>query len=216
MTPSGLMWMAGILEGEGTFTLARVHGAIRVSMTDRDIIERLYTLSGVGIVHERRARSAHYRPPWDWDVIRVDNVAQLTTIVAPFLLERRRERIRVLLNRHGLPLPSAVRPIPDSPEAWSWVAGVLEGEGYFAPAPTAKRQQPQISVSSVDYDVLERLCDLTGMGSIYSTKLRKKSWSPSWVWVVSRRYDVRQIITQTYSLLGARRTERVNHVLTCL
>jgi hypothetical protein len=215
LSPTGVTWMTGILEGEGTFTLKRVHGSIRVVMTDRDIIERLQVLTGVGIIHSRPARSLHYRSPWDWDVIRVNTVPKLSTIVAPFLLERRRQRLRLLLERHDLPLPPSAQLTAESPEAWAWIAGLLEGEAYFAPGPTAKRQQPQIGVTSVDRDVLERLRDLTRAGSIYSIKRRKESWSPSWVWMVSRRDDVRRIITHTVPLLGARWTERVTHVLRC-
>src|ERR1700728_2282585 len=69
LSPTDLTWMTGILEGEGTFTLKRAHGAIRVAMTDHDIVERLHAATGVGLVHERPPRTPRCRPSWDWDVI---------------------------------------------------------------------------------------------------------------------------------------------------
>jgi hypothetical protein len=48
-TTANLHWLAGILEGEGFFGLRRHRDlVIQVSMTDRDIIDRIHTIVGFG------------------------------------------------------------------------------------------------------------------------------------------------------------------------
>src|SRR5436309_15523976 len=61
-----LHWLVGILEGEGTF----LRGApsrpgtpiLRVSMTDRDVVDRVAKLFGRAVVRLRRRRPHHKLP----------------------------------------------------------------------------------------------------------------------------------------------------------
>jgi hypothetical protein len=45
-------WLAGIVEGEGTFSRPNSRwGLVRVVMTDKDVIDRLATMTGIGNTH---------------------------------------------------------------------------------------------------------------------------------------------------------------------
>jgi hypothetical protein len=49
MTATDIAWLAGIIEGEGTFgRKGHPAGQVRVQMTDEDVIDRLHSLTGVG------------------------------------------------------------------------------------------------------------------------------------------------------------------------
>jgi hypothetical protein len=214
MTPAELAWLSAIIEGEGTYVLRRAHGVLRVVMTDRDIIERLVALSGVGLMRRIPPRQPHHKPVWAWDVVRYEAAILVAEATAPLLLERRRLRVATILERCDRSLPPVVCPQRDTPQGWAWVAGLIEGEGWIGPSPQAKRRSAVIGASSTDRDVLDRLHDLTGVGSIYTLKLQKPTHKQGWQWSVSNRRDVHDVLEQILPLLGSRRAERARHVLT--
>lgn len=58
MNRDDLMWLAGLLEGEGSFDLRdERYPRVRVGMTDRDVVGRVATLLGVSV------RSSYRRAP---------------------------------------------------------------------------------------------------------------------------------------------------------
>ena len=79
-------WLAGILEGEGSF-LVKGHRAAAIQvviMTDRDIIDRLVVVTGVGRIHGYAPVKAHYKPAWDWHVRRA-HIIFIIDAVMPWL-----------------------------------------------------------------------------------------------------------------------------------
>jgi hypothetical protein len=167
MNTAEAAWVAGVVEGEGTFRRDRRRaGQIRVVMTDRDIVERLREVTGLGLIYDRGRRKAHYRQAWEWQVTRRNSVGLLVSELAPFLLSRRRRMIGHLLLEHGTEIPEQMVLPSDSDEAWAWVAGIVEGEGWIGPRPGGSRKSPVLSVESTDRDVLDRLADLTKLGHI--------------------------------------------------
>jgi len=60
-------WLIGLLEGEGTFIAAPRSGrgipVVRVSMTDRDVVERVGTLIDRAVLAVRKRR-VHHKTPW--------------------------------------------------------------------------------------------------------------------------------------------------------
>src|SRR5439155_8499498 len=84
-------WLVGILEGEGTF----LRGApsrpgspiLRVSMTDRDVVERVAMLFGRAVVRLRR-RKPHHKIPYA-TTIKGAPAAQLMSAVKPHLSKTR-------------------------------------------------------------------------------------------------------------------------------
>jgi hypothetical protein len=64
MTDVEKAWLAGIIEGEGTFgRVGRPGGQIRVVMTDQDVIHRLHAITGLGLIHEPGTFPASAAPP---------------------------------------------------------------------------------------------------------------------------------------------------------
>jgi hypothetical protein len=87
-------WMAGILEGEGCWTTrnSRTTWLVAVRMTDKDIIERLQRITGVGRVTMEESARGH-KTSWAWRVSARPHREWLTATVWPWLGVRRRERI---------------------------------------------------------------------------------------------------------------------------
>jgi hypothetical protein len=186
---------------------------VRVVMTDRDIIRRLWSLTGLGLIHNRGRRAAHHKTVWEWAVTRRESVCTLAGEIAPLLLQRRRVAIGAILHAGNRPLPPSVDFQSRSDEAWAWVAGILEGEGWISPAPRSIRQQVAVAVESTDLDTIERLAALTQVGRIADIKRRSVNHKPSWRWAAYSRADARLILSATLPWLGERRTARARYVL---
>ena len=95
-------------------------------------------------------------------------------------------------------------------EGLAWAAGLFEGEGCIAhskPSKSRPRHQWFLVVASTDLDVLERLSEVTGMGSI-TGPFERGSNKVHWVWRVTRREHVYALLAALYPWLGKRRQER--------
>jgi hypothetical protein len=91
-------WVAGILEGEGCWARrrARANWWIAVRMTDKDIVDRLASITGVGRISPARPQKTHYKMAWAWQVSVRAHREWLTVKVWPWMGERRRARIQEL------------------------------------------------------------------------------------------------------------------------
>jgi hypothetical protein len=98
MSPEEVGWLAGILEGEGSFISAG-YCSIQVTMTDRDIIARLVAITGVGRVHERRPQKSNHKPSQLWVVAQHEQIRHPIEAVLPWLGERRSEAALRLLKQ---------------------------------------------------------------------------------------------------------------------
>lgn len=113
MTEAELAWVAGLLEGEGCFTIANQrqwsrhyrYPVIACTMTDLDVIQRLHKLVGMGRVggpYGRAVRNGTPRKPqWKWQLQRRDQAAMLMRTLLPLMGERRANRIRYVLFMTG-------------------------------------------------------------------------------------------------------------------
>lgn len=100
-------WVAGILEGEGSFVvqlrkkaghLDSFVASVRVSMTDKDIVDRVAALVGrPELVRPEPARSPTRKPMWRLQLTKQDEVYSLLTDIRPWMGTRRTERIDQLL-----------------------------------------------------------------------------------------------------------------------
>lgn len=106
-------------------------------------------------------------------------------------------------------------------ELW-WLAGLLEGEGYFAAHTTydKRRSNPEpyiylrIQVTSCDLDVLTAMQNITGVGSVLGPwKTRKKNHTPTYHWQVVRRNDVEHLMELLYPLMSIRRKKQIKKAL---
>ncbi len=96
-----LYWLAGILEGEGTFMSgppSRPNSpVVRISMTDRDVVERSAALLDRAVTPVR-ARQAHYKPPFITQ-LRGGEAVDLMLAMRPVLGPERTAQIDRVLAR---------------------------------------------------------------------------------------------------------------------
>ena len=92
-----LAWVAGLLEGEGSF-MTKTGGnspKIQCTMTDLDVLERLQILMG-GRIHPVKTRMAHWKDAYMW-TLNGQPAADAMKALYPWMASRRRETIdRVL------------------------------------------------------------------------------------------------------------------------
>lgn len=93
-------WLAGIVEGEGTigkYTYTRPNGnytktIMQVEMRDRDIIEKLHSITNCGSVRHKPARNRS-DATWVWAVTKRVDVIRLCEAILPYMGERRTAKI---------------------------------------------------------------------------------------------------------------------------
>lgn len=93
---------------------------------------------------------------------------------------------------------------------FAWFVGVFEGEGCI----TLQRGRPNLQIAMTDGDIIHRIREVTGVGSVFvSTREKRHRSKPMWHWSVSRQWDAVELLLRMLPLLGDRRTERALHVL---
>ena len=90
-------WLAGWLEGEGSFNFDRTVSQLSVSAcsTDRDVLERVRSLLG-GNIYAAKKPQEHHRQPWHWRLTG-ECSAELMAELRPLMFERRRGQIDIAL-----------------------------------------------------------------------------------------------------------------------
>lgn len=93
---SDVIWLAGLLEGEGTFDLHRGrYPRVRIGMVDRDVIGRAATLMGVAVT--TRFHSAPYQASFHAEATG-EKAEQIMAAVFPYMGARRSGRIATVLG----------------------------------------------------------------------------------------------------------------------
>lgn len=197
-----LAWVAGLLEGEGSFCANRKRLFIHVTMTDRDVLENLAAITGVGSIYELVRRRSHHTQAYRWQIGWAEIASALAAQVYPLLSERRKgQAARLLPNAFTVPSAASM----SYEEKWAWFSGLFEGEGYIG-LPSHRRI---LEVESTDRDVIDRLRAISGVGSIYNVSGRADHWRRSWRWSVTGESRVVEICRLMFPHLGARRTSAV-------
>jgi len=93
MDPCDVAWLAGILEGEGSWVRkGKDRVSVQVAMTDRDIVYRLRKITGVGNIFGPYKREAHHKELWVWSVGAINHARDVTDKVLPYLGQRRKAK----------------------------------------------------------------------------------------------------------------------------
>jgi hypothetical protein len=104
MTAAETAWVAGVFEGEGTFTYRTYSGTgrnqitLRIVMTDLDVIERLHTLTGVGNLYgpytskQLKQDGTKRKSSYHWAITTQSDVIALGNALYPWLGERRKAK----------------------------------------------------------------------------------------------------------------------------
>lgn len=93
-------WVAGLLEGEGTFYIVAAHSAsprIACSMTDLDVLQELLESVGNGTLRPIKKRQEHWKDAWIWRV-QGESAAELMEKIRPYMGARRGKKIDELLE----------------------------------------------------------------------------------------------------------------------
>lgn len=113
LTPTELAWVAGLLEGEGCFSIHKTtdrgklyeYPIVMCLMTDLDVIQQLQRVTGIGRVGGPYGRSSRdgrpRKPQWRWAVQSKDQAAALMQHLLPHMGSRRQHRIRQVLLKTG-------------------------------------------------------------------------------------------------------------------
>ena len=95
MTPVDRAWLAGLLEGEGSFTTTRPQEVrISLEMTDEDVVARAATLMGTHYIPKppRRDQPSHWKPQYK-ACLSGRRAIDLMKELLPYMGERRSLRI---------------------------------------------------------------------------------------------------------------------------
>jgi hypothetical protein len=162
---------------------------IRVSMTDRDVVEHVAKLFGRAVVRLRR-RKPHHKLPYA-TTIKGAPAVQIMYAVRPFL--GRTRRIQIDRAIASLPTKRGLMPLAEprgtltahgeSPDACdrAWMAGLLEGEGSFvANRTTQSSSYPVIKVEMCDQEIIERAARLLDT-RVWLVAPGTEGWRPTYV-----------------------------------
>lgn len=106
MTNEEIAWVAGVFEGEGTFTYRTYSGTgrkqitLRVVMTDLDVIQRLHSYTGLGNVYgpytpsQLTKNGSLRKASYHWAVTKQSDVILLGELMRPWLSERRKNKFQ--------------------------------------------------------------------------------------------------------------------------
>jgi len=110
-----------------------------------------------------------------------------------------------------LQFPSLKEKTKSNQEAY--FAGIIDGEGCIAYEKTKKNYSiPSIAVEMTDKDVITRLHEFFGKGSIVYIKPRQKHHKDTWRWRIRGKGAV-DIFFKIYNYLCDRRKDKIAEVL---
>lgn len=96
-----LAWVAGLVEGEGSYYLAE-HATypkviFQLNMTDEDVVMRAWELSGrIGKVNPHKPGPRSVKSQWRWRISAQAEVAWFMDVMYPLMGARRRAKIEEL------------------------------------------------------------------------------------------------------------------------
>ena len=112
MTEYQIAWLAGLLEGEGSFQTYRrpnTYFCVYLGSTDRDLVETVYIIVGAGTMKEKKVKG-NRQPQWYWAIYGKDKVRSLALAIYPYMHSRRQQQID-----HILTVMECEEKIPDTP-----------------------------------------------------------------------------------------------------
>ena len=103
MKDTEIAWLAGIIEGEGTFFkrgAGRSKGlyVFALEMCDKDIVERACFVFGYGNVKPAKVRGLGKKDRWIWRFEKCSELCRLGSAILPWLGERRAMVVNQMLT----------------------------------------------------------------------------------------------------------------------
>ena len=218
-------WLTGILEGEGTFLAGPPSSpntcAVRVEMTDRDVIAHIAGLLRRAIVGLPPRRSG-CKPSFLTTMKGAPAVALMHSI-RPFLSVTRQAQVdRVITRRRGdlrqrrgaetVSLPHLDPATCDGECDLAWLAGLLEGEGTFGTSRQRTLAYPLVSVEMTEESVVRRAAKILGATAVRRVESRKRGWRPTFVARVAG-HTAAAWMQRVHALMGERRRAAIETAL---
>lgn len=220
-----LAWLAGLMEGEGSFARGSPAKPRRpttsICMTDEDVIRRVCELWGTR-VWLMKQKNPRYKPPYRTELVGGSAVAMMA-LLRPHLCARRQAQIDEAVATF-----QPLRPIkhkryfvsPEGEEEFdrSWLAGLLEGEAYFGLHPTSKSSvSPVVELNTVDHDVILRVQGIYRerygiFVNLHTRPPRQEGYQPQFH-LACHGPAARAVMRDLASLLGERRRARIAELL---
>lgn len=94
-------WAAGIIEGEGCFTLhSKNHPYFLLDMCDKDVIEKFHTVFPFGNIRGpyTNSKKPNHKPRWRYDAFG-SKARHIMITVFPYMCQRRKEKINKLMDK---------------------------------------------------------------------------------------------------------------------
>jgi hypothetical protein len=212
LTPSTIAWLAGVIDGEGSFASRGQRISCTVVMTDRDVIERIHDVVGGGTVLQLAAPRVGTKTPHLWRLQRRGQIEPFVESIGPLLSARRRARLEGFGLAVGEPrsivTPEGIR----DPEACAWVAGLLEAEGSFYRLERRGGVERRILLEMTDADLVDRYSALTGARR-YSVAPRRAAWQATERGTIYRRSDCAAVVEAIRPWLLSRRGQAADALI---
>ena len=99
-----LYWLAGLIEGEGCFSISTIKGTPRLvfimNSTEKKVLEHAQKIVNIGVIHGPyiRKNGLSKKPQWVWRTSKDSDVVGLMMTLYPLLWDNRQERIEDLLE----------------------------------------------------------------------------------------------------------------------
>jgi len=208
-------WLAGLLEGEGSF-LAPIPAVPRkprlsISMSDEDVIARVANAFGLKYF-VRKQRQSHHK------IMYLSNMQGSTAIkimrtIQPVMGIRRQQQIEnaiVKSERDYEPITEIKMPLQNSIHELHWLAGILEGEGSFFPANNHNPNLPTVRLWMTDEDIVARVAHIWNLK--YQSYQRNEKVKTAYIVLLSGKRAV-ELMQQLHPLMGIRRQGQIDKAL---
>jgi len=229
MEPADLRWLAGLLEGEGTF-LRPVPSApraplLRLAMTDHDVVRRAAALLERSVVSTKSERAQGHRTVF-MVTVKGASAIRWMRVLRPYLSTTRQAQIdRALacsqVARRQTPIepaePAFATEIAsgDGRCDEDWLAGLLEGEAWFGVASTGEYRYPGIKLEMCNEEVVRRAADLLGVDRIWRRRDPRgttRGWNETFS-VSVRGARAATLMRGLRGRMGQRRTASIDRAL---
>jgi hypothetical protein len=192
---------------------------VRVSMTDRDVIERIGTLWHRAVIDLPR-REPHHKVPYI-TTLKGSSSVRLMSALRPHMSSARRHQIdraiaswhgRASRRRIGLFALEAAEHVCEAECDLAWLAGLLEGEGCFTATRADGHTYPVIKLQMCDYDVVRRAASLMGVVRLETREPRYEHWDRTYVAQLSGQRAAQWMRTLR-PFMGERRSRAIEFAL---
>ncbi|MET0514500.1 MAG: LAGLIDADG family homing endonuclease [Nitrospiraceae bacterium] len=105
LEPVHASYIAGLIDGEGTVTLTRLSRnrqrglAVTISNTERDILEHVFRLIGVGKITNKRRSKSHHVPSYTYQITN-RQALDLLKQICPYMRSHKSDRARLAVCQY--------------------------------------------------------------------------------------------------------------------